>query len=86
MKMLLEPNRNMNAKNSFFFSYAQKNVLATSKIMKGIKTLIKKEQFYTKNRNTENVGNRDNDSFIDLCAESIYLFCCLSIMNMIRIN
>ena len=48
--------------------------------------LIKKEQFYTKNRNAENVENRDYDSFIDLCAESIYLFCCLSIMNMIRIN
>ena len=24
MKMLLEPNKNMNAKNSFFFSYTQK--------------------------------------------------------------
>ena len=47
------------------------------------KNTNQKEQFYPKNRNAENDENRDYDSFIDLCAEYVYLYCCFNLMSII---
>ena len=78
-KKLLEPNKIMNAK---IFLFPLHNC-ATTKKTSCIKTPIKKTVLAKKNRNAENDENRDYDSFIDLCAESIYLFCCVNLMSII---
>ena len=64
------------------FFFPLQNCVSTKKTS-CIKTPIKRYSFSQKNRNAENDENRDYDSFIDLCAESIYLFCCFSLMSII---